>query len=999
MVGTITVGTGGCTNPAAPNYNQAADFDDNSCLAVPTTPIATIQQGQLTGAYTGQVLMTTGVVTGVFGNLATIQDGSGPYSGIWIFGSNVPLTVGDAVEVTGTVTEYFSLTELINPSVVITAQGAALPAPQVLATSAVADEQWEGVLVRVTGDVTQAALGNNEWALSDGSGDIRVDDRGYNAILTGGVVLGNTWEITGPLDFTFSNFKIQPRNSADAKLYGCTLAGALNYNAQATINDGSCQFSGLDCSLFFSEYGEGSSNNRYLEIYNPTGATQFLGLYTLANCSNGCDDPTAPNYTDQFDFWTFTFPANASIAAGDVYIIAHPSADPAILAVADMTYQFLSTGNDAYGLFRTVAGDTTLLDVVGAIGLDPGSAIGWEVAGTVSATIDNTLVRKSTVVQGNGGDWAASAGTNTLDSEWIVLASNDWTSLGTHTADATCVASLEGCTDEFALNYDPAAEVENGTCVYLPSYTIQEIYSIYTGGQFQTSGIVTGVYGPTGGLSNNASFVIQDGTGPYSGIWVIGSGVAVGDEVNVTGVALDVFGLKQIQSPVITIQSSGNALPAPQSLSTVALNDVQWKSVRVQVIGDLTGTQENFGEWSLDDNSGVGRGINLAFNPFTATVTVGGNTAPLLSTGAKYRMVGPNFFSYNTYKLAPMTAADLVRIGCTNPSFGNYDPFATEDDGTCVTITGCMNPIADNYNPEATVSDNSCVISGCTEPTALNYNAAANNPTNETCYYTLPSLVINEIHYNPCSTQGDDFNFEFVEIYNAEDQAVNLGGFKFFNTQSGVSELALTFPAGTTMAANSYLVLAVSANAAAYYTGLGATVLQWTVGNLSNSGELLSLQDGFGNIIDEVTYGTSSPWPSQTVTVLGNTLIYGANGGCASLELVAADLNNTSAGNWQGSWVSNGTPGAQNSSAFGCTDPIACNYSATAYFSTPTCTYTCHGCTYALAENFNPAATYDNGTCTFDFTDDCPGDINDDGQVTAVDLLSFLAAFGTVCPQ
>jgi hypothetical protein len=625
--------------------------------------------------------------------------------------------------------------------------------------------------------------------------------------------------------------------------------------------------------------------------------------------------------------------------------------------------------------------------------------VGWEVAGEVAATIDNTLVRKSTVVQGNEGNWAASAGTNTFDSEWIVLPSNDWTSLGIHSADASCVATLEGCTDPFALNYDVNAQTENGTCVYLPSYTIQEIYSLAPTGQLQTGGIVTGVYGPTGGLNNSASFVIQDGTGAFSAIWVIGSGVAVGDEVTLTGVALDVFGLKQIQSPVIQVQSSNNTLPAPQVLTTAAMNDNQWKSVRVQVIGDLTETQQQYGEWSLNDDSGVGRGINLAYDAFGATVTVGGNTAPLLSPGAKYRMVGPNFFSYGTYKLAPLTVADLVRIGCTNPSFGNYDAFATEDDGSCITITGCMNPAADNYNPSATVSDNSCVISGCTEPTALNFNAAANNPVNETCYYTLPSLVINEIHYNPCPTQGDDFDYEFVEIYNAEDQPVNIGGFKFFNTASGASQLALTFPAGTTMPANSYLVMTINAFGTTYYTGLGATVLQWTQGNLSNSGELLSLQDGFGNIIDELTYGTASPWPSQNVTILGNNLVLGANGGCASLELIATDLNNTSSGNWQGSWVSNGTPGAQNSSAFGCTDPTACNYSATAFFPTNTCTYACHGCTYALAVNFNPAATYDNGSCTFDFTDDCPGDLNDDGQVTAVDLLSFLAAFGTVCPQ
>ena len=30
------------------------------------------------------------------------------------------------------------------------------------------------------------------------------------------------------------------------------------------------------CGLFFSEYAEGSSNNKYLEIYNPTVRTSLL---------------------------------------------------------------------------------------------------------------------------------------------------------------------------------------------------------------------------------------------------------------------------------------------------------------------------------------------------------------------------------------------------------------------------------------------------------------------------------------------------------------------------------------------------------------------------------------------------------------------------------------------------------------------------------------------------------------------------------------------------
>ena len=215
-------------------------------------------------------------------------------------------------------------------------------------------------------------------------------------------------------------------------------------------------------NLFFSEFAEGSSNNKYFEIYNPSSVTVDLSDYAFPSVAN------APNTPGVYEYWN-EFPVGATIAPGDVYIVAHPSADPTILAEADHTHPYLSNGDDGYGLVYgsnpgsptdPVSGGYVILDFIGDWNGDPGS--GWDVAGVSDATKDHTLVRKCDVGQGNT-DWVASAGTNVTDSEWEVYPQNDWTNLGVHT---TPCPSVLGCTDPTAQNYDPLANQDDGSCTY-----------------------------------------------------------------------------------------------------------------------------------------------------------------------------------------------------------------------------------------------------------------------------------------------------------------------------------------------------------------------------------------------------------------------------------------------------------------------------------------------------------------------------------------------------
>ena len=174
--------------------------------------------------------------------------------------------------------------------------------------------------------------------------------------------------------------------------------------------------------LFFSEYSEGSGNNKYLEIYNGTGQSVDLSNYLIRYSQNGAQA------------WESNeLGLSGALSAGDVYVVAHSSANASILAEADTVESAISAfnGDDVRGLFKIANNDTSLLDIIGTqTGGDPGS--GWDVAGITNATKDHTLVRKSSVSTGNT-NWSTSAGTTTDNSEWTVYDLETWSYLGSHT--------------------------------------------------------------------------------------------------------------------------------------------------------------------------------------------------------------------------------------------------------------------------------------------------------------------------------------------------------------------------------------------------------------------------------------------------------------------------------------------------------------------------------------------------------------------------------------
>ncbi len=401
--------------------------------------------------------------------------------------------------------------------------------------------------------------------------------------------------------------------------------------------------------LFFSEYIEGSSNNKALEIYNGTGAAIDLGAggYVIQMYFNG--NTTAGT----------TINLTGTVAAGDVFVLAQASANDTIKAQADQTNSSSwYNGDDAVVLLK----NGTIIDVIGQIGVDPGSEWG---SGLVS-TQDNTLRRNSTVT---AGDTDAS---NAFDPslQWEGFAQDTFDGLGSHTVtggstpgitltqSSGSTSVVEGGTSDtytLVLNTQPTGDVTIAITTDSQIDTDVTLLTFTTSNWNQAQTVtVTAVDDATneGNHSGTITHAVSSSDANYNGLALSPVTVSITDnDLTLT--------------PIYQIQGSGTASPfadGTQVLTTgVVVGDFQGNSkLNGFFIQDLTG----------DGNAATSDGIFVyvpAANPFFGTDVQVGDLVQITASVKEFNTMteldAPEFGLVQTFGSVLIGFAVLNLIG------------------------------------------------------------------------------------------------------------------------------------------------------------------------------------------------------------------------------------------------------------------------------------------------------------------------------------------------
>ena len=288
--------------------------------------------------------------------------------------------------------------------------------------------------------------------------------------------------------------------------------------------------------------------------------------------------------------------------------------------------------------------------------------------------------------------------------------------------------AVNGCTDINASNYNPTANIDDGSCAYAPPPSIT-CYACVNGSP-QGSSYVNTTTCPTG----------------------------------------------ETTDPNLACAVNGCTDPMAQNYNPAAnVDDGSCQYTPLPIPGCTDPTAQNYNPSANVDNGSCIFPTSLIYgctNPMSTNYNPNANIddgtcqyTPLPIPGC----TDPTAWNYNQFANYEDGSCQYPQAipGCTDPTAPNYNVMANIDDGTCAAYTpiigGCTNPGATNYNSLANTDDGSCIIPtspllGCTYPGAANYNPLANTDDGSCIIPTSPLLGCTypgAANYNPLANTDD----------------------------------------------------------------------------------------------------------------------------------------------------------------------------------------------------------------------------------------------------
>jgi predicted extracellular nuclease len=565
-----------------------------------------------------------------------------------------------------------------------------------------------------------------------------------------------------------------------------------------TVLGGAGVARGTPTDVFFSEYIEGSSNNKALEIFNGTGAAVNLaaGEYTVQMFFNGSLSSG------------FNISLTGTVADGDVYVVTNQSASGAITDVADQITLSTSwfNGDDAVVLRKGGTGGQ-IVDVIGQVGLDPGTEWG----SGLESTQDNTLRRKGPIEAGdtNPGDaFLPSA-------EWNGFAQDTFGGLGSH-----------------ALGGDPVT-VSCGTTLVTPQGTaaMRAVSATDADGTVTSMSIASVTPSPAPGTITLGSFVPAASTGGTAT-----ANVAVDAAVPHGAYAVVVSAANNDATP-----QTGTCTLNVWVVDTAAIHDIQGAShisplagKPVETAGIVTAKSTN-GFWIQEPSAGVDADVATSEGIFVFT---GG--APTVAVGDAVEVNGlVTEFRPGGSAQPNLTTTELTSPTPTVQSSGNALPgpqivgiggriapgMVIEDDaGENVETGGVFDPASDGIDFYESLEGmrlqlNNAVASGPTSDFG-EISVLPDNGANASVRTSRGGIVIRTADFNPERVIVDDTITSTPDVHTGDHFASDIvgvldysfGNFKLLTTSaltgvsSGTAREATDVPADQEIAVATFNV-------------------------------------------------------------------------------------------------------------------------------------------------------------------------------------------------